>query len=122
MQFRHGLVAALVTLGACAPVVEVTPLHPTPRCIMSRAVGSVKVFEQSPDGGVAVYGLIASEGSTDDLHAAIQNKAANLGCDGVVIARSAAGAPRRGEVATGELTAHPEANAERVTALCIVMK
>ena len=122
MQFRHGLVAALITLGACTPVVEVTPLHPTPRSVVARSVGSVKVFEHAPDDGVAVYGLIASEGSTDDLNAAIQSKAADLGCDGVVLARSEAGAPTRREVATGQLTAHPEHNAERVTALCIVLK
>jgi len=127
MQFRSRPAAALAIvsaamLGACAPLVEVTPMHPTPRCIMARAASSVKVFERAPDNGVAVYGLVASEGDTRDLYVAIQTKAADLGCDGVLIARSEAGTPTRGDVATGQLNAQPVQNSERVTALCIVMR
>ena len=122
MRYRHGLIASLVTLGACTePLVNVTPLHPTPRCIMARAVESVKVFTDWPPNSVAVYGIVASEGSASELHAAIQAKAAGLGCDGILIVNRDAAGHTRGEAATGQLTEHKELVAERVTAVCIVL-
>ena len=113
--------AALVTLSACvAPIIDVYPLNPTPRCIMARAVDSVQVMPEMPADSVAVYGLNASNGSPGELHAALQAKAANLGCDGVVITAREAPKQSRGESATGQLNDHREVVPGKLSALCIV--
>jgi hypothetical protein len=121
MRHRPGFAAALVALSACAPVVDVYPLHPTPRCLMARAVQSVKIFPDLPENSVAVYGLAATNGNDGELHAAVQTKAADLGCDGVVIAAREDPRQSRGEVATGKLNDHREPVPGHVSALCVVL-
>jgi len=122
MLYRLGLAAALAALSACAPVVDVSPLHPTPRCLMARAVTSVKVFADYPETGIAVYNLDATNGNTGELHAALQSKAADLGCDGVLIKSREGPGHTRGKAATGQLNDHRELVPGHVSALCIVLK
>jgi hypothetical protein len=120
MHYRYA--TALLTLSACvAPVIDVYPLNPTPRCIMARAVDSVQVLPQMPPDSVAVYGLNASNGNPAELHAALQSKAAHLGCDGVVITAKEAPRQSRGESATGQLNDHREMVPGQLSALCIVL-
>jgi hypothetical protein len=122
MLYRLGLVAALATTSACfAPVVDVSPLRPTPRCLMARAVASVKVFPEYPENAVAVYHLDASNGNPDELHAALQSKAADLGCDGVLIKTKEGPGQRRSGAATGQLNEHRELVPGHIAAYCIVL-
>jgi hypothetical protein len=116
-----GLAAAIATLGACKPIVDVTHLHPTPRCIMTRAVDSVKLLPAVPENGVAVYGIVASNGQLSELQTAVHHKAAHLGCDGVVIAEYTGAGKTRGVAATGQLNEHRELAQPRLLALCVVL-
>jgi len=121
MKHRY-VVALLAALGACVGAsVEVTPLHPAPRTLTPRTVDAVKVLESRPDGGVAVYNLVASGGGKGELEAAVKEKAASLGCDGVVITVRAAPTHSSSEAATGQLNDHRESVAGHVTAMCIVL-
>ncbi|HEY0993274.1 MAG TPA: hypothetical protein VGD80_39750 [Kofleriaceae bacterium] len=121
MMYRLGLAAALVTTSACAPVVDVSPLHPTPHCLMARAVTSVKVFAEYPEHGVAVYNLDASNGYPGELHEALQSKAADLGCDGLLIKSREGPTHSRGQAATGQLNDHRELVPGHISALCLVL-
>jgi hypothetical protein len=120
---KHGYVVTLLAaLGACVGAsVEVTPLHPTPRALTPRTVDAVKVLESRPDGGVAVYNLVASGGGKGELEAAVKEKAASLGCDGVVITVRAEPTHRSSGATTGELNDHRDPVAGHVTAMCIVL-
>lgn len=117
------LLGFLGGLGACVdPIVEVTTLHPTPRHIASRTLDSVKLFKELPENSVAVFGLVATNGSRAELQNAVYHKAANLGCDGVVIADYSAARQIRREVATGGLNEQRELAEARILALCVVLK
>jgi hypothetical protein len=120
---KHGYVVTLLAaLGACVGAsVEVTPLHPTPRALTPRTIDAVKVLESRPEGGVAVYNLVASGGGKGELEAAVKEKAASLGCDGVVITVRAEPTHSSSEAATGQLNDHRESVAGHVTAMCIVL-
>ena len=123
VRMKHGYVVALLAvLGACVGAsVEVTPLHPTPRALTPRTVEAVKVLESRPDGGVAVYNLVASGGGKGELEAAVKEKAASLGCDGVVITVRAEPSHSSSSATTGELNDHRDVVAGHVTAMCIVL-
>src|SRR5262245_12026459 len=121
MMYRLGFAAALVTLSACAPVVDVSPLHPTPRCLMARAVTSVTVYADYPENGVAVYNLDASNGYPGELHAVLQSKVADLGCDGALIKSIEGPGHSRGQAATGQLNDHRELVPGHMSALCLVL-
>ena len=88
---------------------------------MARAVASVKVFADFPEHGVAVYNLDASNGYPGELHAALQSKAADLGCDGVLIKSREGPGQSRGQAATGQLNDHRELVPGHVSALCLVL-
>jgi hypothetical protein len=123
MKMRLGLgVAALaLVLSAClGPVIDVTPLHPTPRCLASRTAESVKVFHTRPSTAVAVYGIEASAGDAGELHAAVHNKAASLGCDGILFTDHVRPRTTSSNSATGELNDHREISDEKVLGLCLV--
>ena len=121
MLYRLVLAAALASSACFAPVVDVSPLRPTPRCLMSRAVSSVKVFPAYPENSVAVYHLDASNGNPDELHQALQTKAADLGCDGVLIKSKEGPGQTRGQAATGQLNEHRELVPGHVSAYCLVL-
>jgi len=112
----------LAILGACVGAsVEVTPLRPAPRALTPRTIEAVKVLESRPDGGVAVYNMVATGGGHGELETAIKTKAASLGCDGVVITVRAAPTQQSNGVTTGGLNDHRESVAGHVTAMCIVL-
>jgi hypothetical protein len=120
MRKHLGLAVALA-LGACTgPVVDVTPLHPTPRCLAARATQSVTVYRARPSNGVAVYGIEASVGDVEELHAAVHSKAASLGCDGIMFTDHVRPRTTTHGIATGQLNDHREVSDEKVLALCIV--
>jgi len=80
IRMKSGYVVTLLAvLGACVGAsVEVTPLHPTPRALTPRTVEAVKVLESRPDGGVAVYNLVASGGGKGELEAAVKEVGDNV--------------------------------------------
>lgn len=88
---------------------------------MSRGIETVKVYPKMPDDSVAVYGLVASNGTASELQTAVQHKAAHLGCDGVVIAEYTGAGKTRGVKATGQLNEHRELANPRLLALCVVL-
>ena len=120
---KQGLVVALVAaLGACvSATVDVTPMHPAPRALAPRTVDSVKILASRPDDGVAVYTLVASGGAKAELETAVKEKAASLGCDGVVITVRAEPTHSSSSAATGQLNDHRESVAGHVTAMCVVL-
>jgi hypothetical protein len=121
MRSFLGLAVAISTLSACKPIVDVTQLHPTPRCITSRAVDSVKLYPELPENSVAVFGMVASNGMLSELQAAVQHKAAHLGCDGVVVAEYTGPGQVRAGAATGQLNEHRALAEPRLLALCVVL-
>jgi hypothetical protein len=121
MLYRSVLAVALASSACFAPVVDVSPLRPTPRCLMARAVSSVKVFPDYPENSVAVYHLDASNGHPHELHQALQSKAADLGCDGVLIKSKEGPGQTRSQAATGQLNEHRELVPGHVSAYCIVL-
>ena len=120
---KYGLVLTLVaSLTACVGAsVDVTPLRPTPRALTPRTVDTVKILESRPDNGVAVYNLVASGGGKAELETAVREKAANLGCDGLVITVRAEPTHTSSGATTGELNDHRDVVAGHVTAMCIVL-
>jgi hypothetical protein len=123
IHMKYGsVVTVLVVLGGCVGAsVEVTPLRPAPRALTPRTVDAVQVLESRPDGGVAVYNLVASGGGKGEMEAAVKEKAASLGCDGVVITVRAEPTQASNGVTTGGLNEHRESVAGHVTAMCIVL-
>ncbi len=123
IHMKHGLVVTLLAvLGACVGAsVEVTALRPAPRALTPRTVDAVKILESRPDGGVAVYNLVASGGGKGEMEAAVKEKAASLGCDGVVITVRAEPTQASKGVSTGGLNERRESVAGHVTAMCIVL-
>src|SRR5215470_11762493 len=79
------VVAALVALSACAvPVVQVNSLHPTPRALFPHGVDTLQLYKSRPAGGIAVYSLEASGEDEPDVEKAVKERAAGLGCDGIM--------------------------------------
>lgn len=122
MRHRHAAAALLVTLAACATsTVEVTPLRPTPRALTARAIEAVQIYPAKPEGGVAVYNLVASGDVGSGLEAAVRQKAAALGCDGLVITVREQPSQTTSSSLTGQLNDHRDLAPGHVTALCVVL-
>jgi ketosteroid isomerase-like protein len=122
MRVRHAVIAALVTQGACAAVVvDVSQRHPTPRLLAPRPVETLKTYQVRPDGGVAVYGLQATGEELAEVDLAVKQKAASLGCDGVMVAVREDQKKSIGEALTGKLNEHHEYVSAHIDALCMVM-
>lgn len=113
--------ASACLIGCVSASVDVTPLHPAPRAMAPRTVDTVKILESRPEDGVAVYNLVASGGAKAELETAVREKAASLGCDGVVITVRAEPSHRSSSATTGQLNDHREAVEGHVTAMCIVL-
>lgn len=86
-HMRRLLPSLLLALVACAPKIAVTPLNPAPRPLAPRAVGEVEVFTtRLPPRPYAEVSLItARQGQAGDHLDALRAKAAELGCDGLVM-------------------------------------
>jgi len=121
MTYRGVVVAGLVALSACNIVpVEVSLRHPSPRPLWPRPVATVKTYEARPPGGVAVYGLQASGEDLAEVEAAIRDKAAGLGCDGIMLIVRADQGTSQGVALTGKLNDAREYVSARIDALCMV--
>lgn len=114
-------VLALFVTGCVSASVDVTTLRPSPRPLTPRTVETVKILESRPDDGVAVYNLVASGAAKSELEVAVRQKAASLGCDGLVITVRAEPSHSTSSAATGQLNDHREAVGGHVTAMCIVL-
>jgi hypothetical protein len=88
MSYR--LVVGFLALAACAPSVTTVPLNPNPRPLARSAI-SVEIFAagQPPAGyvEVALIEATARRGDTKmpELVAVVRRRAAELGCDGLVL-------------------------------------
>jgi hypothetical protein len=127
-SMRSGLfgVAALVmslgSLGGCVgPTVDVTPVGPAPRVLAPRAPEMVKRFELRPDNGIEVFDLEAYGDAKPKLLVAIRQKAASLGCDGLMFTAPSA-ANLDNTAATGQLNEHHQKPGSHIEAVCIVLQ
>ncbi len=86
-RMRRLLFALLLALVSCAPEIAVTPLNPAPRPLAPRAAGEVEVFTtRLPPRPYAEVSLItARDGKAGDHLDALRAKAAELGCDALVM-------------------------------------
>jgi len=115
--------AVFVTLGACVgPTVDVTPVGPVPPGLSPRDPQAVKHFELRPENGVEVYDIEAYGDAKPKLFAAIRQKAANLGCDGLMFSAPAATASLDNAAATGQLNEHHQKPGSHIEAVCIVLQ
>jgi ketosteroid isomerase-like protein len=111
----------LVALCACNIVpVDVSTRHPTPRPLWPRPVATVKTYEARPPGGVAVYGLQASGEDLGEVEVAIRERAASLGCDGILLTVREDQGTSRGVALTGKLNEAREYVPGHIDALCMV--
>lgn len=118
---KSACVLALLVTGCVSASVDVTPLRPSPRALAPRTVETVKILESRPEDGVAVYNLVASGAAKSELEVAVRQKAASLGCDGLVITVRAEPTHATSSATTGQLNDHREAVGGHVTAMCIVL-
>lgn len=118
---KSACILALLVTGCVSAAVDVTPLRPSPRALTPRTVETVKILESRPEDGVAVYNLVASGAAKSELEIAVREKAASLGCDGLVITVRAEPSHSTSSAATGQLNDHREAVGGHVTAMCIVL-
>jgi hypothetical protein len=94
---RASGVLALLCVGACGTgtVVTTTPLNPAPRPLAPRAAIDVEVFSSAPPSSpyVDLAHLEAEQMSIMSRHGMpefvdhLRERAAQLGCDGVVVGR-----------------------------------
>ncbi len=122
MKYGDAVIAAVVLVSACTgPNIQVKSLHPAPRALQPRAVETVQTFESRPDGGVAAYSLEASGSDQVAIEAAVKQRAASLGCDGIMFTVRQDPSQARGDASTGQLNQHREYLAARIDALCMVL-
>jgi uroporphyrinogen-III synthase len=116
-------VAVLVTLCACVgPTVDVTPVGPVPHALSPRAPEAVRHFELRPENGIEVYDIEAYGDAKPKLLAAVRQKAASLGCDGLMFSAPTAASRTDSEAATGQLNEHHQKPGSHVEAVCIVLQ
>jgi hypothetical protein len=122
---KYGQVAILLVLsvlGACAGArIDVKPLAAAPRPMAPRDVQSVKTFESRPDGAVAVYDIDAYGDVKPKLDVAARQKAASLGCDGVMILVRKEAIHTDNDATTGQLNEHHTRPGSHVDVLCMVL-
>ena len=117
-------VFALGHLSACVgATVEVTPVGPVPPGMQPRAPETVKHFELRPDNAVEVYDIEAYGDAKAKLLAVIRQRAATLGCDGLMFsAPSRAARADTPAETTGQLNEHHQKPGTHVEAVCLVMQ
>ena len=121
MKYRVVALATCLLAGCVGPSVDVTPLHPAPHAMSPRATAAVQVLTEPPADAVDVYRIEASGGSEETLLSSVKEKAASLGCDGVVITDRTAKRQEATDPGTGALNDHREVTAAHVYAMCVVM-
>ena len=116
-------VVALVALGACVgPTVDVTPVGPIPPAMSPRAPEALKHFQLRPDNGLEVYDIEAYGDAKPKLLAAIRQKAASLGCDGLMFSATSHASPTDSAAETGQLNEHHQKPGSHIEAVCIVLQ
>jgi hypothetical protein len=120
---RFVAVVAVAVLSGCVGLtVDVTPVGPVPRGMSPRAPGTVKHFELRPENGVEVYDIEAYGDAKPKLLAAIRQKAASLGCDGLMFSAPAVSAQHDSAAGTGQLNEHHQKPGSHIEAVCIVLQ
>jgi hypothetical protein len=121
---KHGtlVVVLAAVLGACTgPRVDVKPLVAAPHAMTPRTVEQLKVYQARPDGAVAVFDIKAYGDETAKLDAAVQAKAAALGCDGTLVLVRKEAVFADNSAGTGQLNEHHIEQGSHVEKLCIVL-
>jgi len=83
--------AASILCAACGTVIKVADLNPSPRPLAARSIDAVKVYTVAPAEPFTEVKLIVArqEAFTNDdidvVIAKMKGKAAELGCDGLII-------------------------------------
>lgn len=116
--------AALGLAGCVATSVKVTSLRPSPRPLTARAVDSVVIYKHdAPANAIDVYTLDAQDGSADERLGELRARAAQLGCDGLVVHLDTATERREVTSAstTGSLIDRHEVAPSHTSATCIVL-
>ena len=121
-RFLFAALAAAPALAACVgPTVKVTPLSPAPRVMAPRRGDAVGVRMAPPtEAATDVFRIDASGGSDGELLGALRTRAANLGCDAIVVQDTRT--PERVQKAhvTGQLIEHRDTTAAHASALCVI--
>lgn len=117
------LAALALFAGCAATTVDVTPLHPSPRALAARPPATVMIYKtEAPTGAIEIYRLDAQDGSADERAAALRAKAAELGCDGLVVHVETATERRdEGQSQTGQLNDHRVIAPAHLSATCVVL-
>lgn len=124
LRMKHRIFAVALTalLSACAGAkVDVKTLATSPRPLSPVPVEKLQKFEHRPDGAVAVFNLDAYGDTKPNLDAALNAKAANLGCDGLVFLVHKEGGNATTDATTGQLNDHTTKAGSHLEAVCIVL-
>jgi hypothetical protein len=122
MKLGHVMVLLLATAAGCtAARIDVKPLAAAPRAMSPRDPGSLKTYENRPEGAVAVYDLDAYGDLPDKLDVAARQKAASLGCDGVMILARKEAIQADNDATTGQLNEHHTKPGSHLQLLCMVL-
>ncbi len=97
---RHGVPLVLVLAAACAPTVTFIPTNQSPHALTGRSVSEVEVFTSAlPTRPYVEVGIVTAEtslsygapdNSTAELIAAVRQKAAQAGCDAILMGPASA--------------------------------
>ena len=107
--------------GCAVPLVQVNPLHPKPRALWPHGVDTLQLYKSRPAGGIAVFSLEASGEDEPDVENAVKERAAQLGCDGIMFTVRLDQTVSEGSALTGKLNSAHEYISARVDALCVVV-
>lgn len=95
------VLVALFVAGCLQTRITVQPLNPAPRPLTSRSVASVEVFHFAPQRDFVEIARITGRGNDGEGQLeATRQRAAELGCDGLVVLRDEA--PREQQVSYQE--------------------
>jgi hypothetical protein len=117
------VVVTLALLSACAGAkVDVRTLATAPRPLSPITPQQLKMFETRPEGAIAVYDIDAYGDTKPALEAAVHDKAASLGCDGIMLlVHKESGGNADPDATTGQLNEHHTRPGSHYDALCIVL-
>ena len=122
MKFGHAMILLLATAAGCtAARIDVKPLAAAPRAMSPRDPASLKTYENRPEGAVAVYDLDAYGDRPEKLDIAARQKAASLGCDGVMVLVRKEAIHADNSAMTGQLNEHHTKPGSHVQLLCMVL-
>ena len=122
MKFGHAMLFLLATAAGCTSArIDVKPLAAAPRAMSPRDPKLLKTYENRPEGAVAVYDLDAYGDLPEKLDVAARQKAATLGCDGVMILVRKEAIHADNDATTGQLNEHHKKPGSHLQLLCMVL-